>query len=128
MLSSIPTDQEKIFLFLRTTWSADDDAEIIDGVFYRWFTMASASRNSYFNIVSSRGMVDPQTLLATVSVSYPIYGATSSVSYSDYFSIINMKKILKIKAFSLPEIIVYVAIFSIIILAISRTVSSSANR
>ena len=33
-----------------------------------------------------------------------------------------MKKISKIKAFSLPEIIVYVAIFSIIILAITRTV------
>ena len=64
-----PPRTKKYFYFSGTTWSVTTTPEIIDGVFYRSFTMASASRNSSFNIVSSGGMVDPQTLLATVSVS-----------------------------------------------------------
>ena len=85
VLSTIPAGTKRYIYFSGSVWSVTTTPEIIDGMFYRSFMTASTSRNSSFNIVSSGGTVDPQTLLATVSVSYPIYGATSSVSYSDYF-------------------------------------------
>ena len=39
----------------------------------------------FFLSISCRGGIYLKTLLGTAEFSYPIYGATSSVSYSDYF-------------------------------------------
>ncbi|HUD04096.1 MAG TPA: prepilin-type N-terminal cleavage/methylation domain-containing protein [Candidatus Paceibacterota bacterium] len=84
-LSSIPLNTKQYIYFSGSAWSVATTPEIIDGTFYRSFTLSSVSRDSSSNIVSSGGTNDPNTLFASSTVSWSSYNATSSVSYGDYF-------------------------------------------
>jgi len=84
-LSSLPLNTKEYLYFSGSAWSVTTTPEIIDGIFYRSFTVSSVERDSSSDIVSSGGTLDPNTLFASSTVSWLSSNATSSVSYGDYF-------------------------------------------
>jgi len=83
-LSSIPVNQDRYLSIATSSWGVTTTPELIDGLFYRSFRLLSVSRDASDSIVSSGGTVDPNTLRARVSVSWPWRNATSTVSYETY--------------------------------------------
>lgn len=67
-----------------SSWGITTTPEIIDGVFSRTLKIYSVERDISQDIVSSGGIVDPDTLLAEVTVSWEWRGTTSSVTYKTY--------------------------------------------
>jgi len=87
------------YLFFNTTtksWVLDNTSTTnlpgyiptypVDGVFVRTVTVSSVGRDTNDDILVSGGTIDNRTKLITVSVSWPISGATSSKSLSFYIS------------------------------------------
>ena len=83
-LSSIPTGETQYLLLGSSNWSATTTLEHVDGVFARSFILSQVRRGVSDDIVSSGGTVDPNTLLAEVTVSWLWRSATTSVTYRTY--------------------------------------------
>jgi len=84
VLSSIPVGQTRYLALAPAAWSATTTPEIVDGVFSRSFRLSSVARDSLDSIASSGGTVDPETLLAEVSVSWMWRSSTTTVTYKTY--------------------------------------------
>lgn len=83
-LSSLPLGEEAYFVLATSSWGVTTIPETIDGLFYRSFELSAVSRNSSDSIVATGGTVDPNTVRARVSVSWPWKNATSTASYETY--------------------------------------------
>jgi hypothetical protein len=85
-ISSVPVNQTRYLLVSPNAWAITTNPEIIDGVFYRSFKISQVQRNSTDDIVSSGGVVDLNTLLLDVSVSWQQRGSTTTSEYKTYIT------------------------------------------
>lgn len=69
-----------------SAWALTQTATETDHVFWRTVTFASVMRDGSDEIIASGGTTDPNTRLATVSVSWFFHNATSTVTLSRYVS------------------------------------------
>ncbi len=83
-LSQLPVGEDLYLALAPSIWSSTSTPEIIDGTFFRTFRLMSVSRDSLDAIVSQGGVVDANTLLAEVSVSWSWRNATTTVTYKTY--------------------------------------------
>jgi type II secretory pathway pseudopilin PulG len=84
-ISSIPTEQDRYFNLSLSAWGVTTTPEVIDGVFLRKFRLHEVRRVSANGaIVSSGGVVDTDTFLADVSVSWLWNKATTTLKYQSY--------------------------------------------
>ncbi len=83
-LSSLPTGQSRYLAVAPTSWGVTTTPEVVDGIFYRSFRLSQVQRGAGDSIVASGGVVDPNTLLADVSVSWRWHNATTTITYKDY--------------------------------------------
>ena len=83
-LSNLPLNTAHYFALATSSWGVTTTPEIIDGVFYRFFTLSAVSRNVSDDIVTSGGTVDANTFLVESSVSWNWKGATSTTNYKTY--------------------------------------------
>jgi hypothetical protein len=84
VLSSMPTGTARYLALGSSSWTATTTPEVVDGQFSRSFMLSQVRRGATDDIVSSGGTVDPNTLLAEVTVSWLWRSATSSVTYRTY--------------------------------------------
>lgn len=85
-LSTIPAGQQRYLALAPSSWGVTTTPEVVDGVFYRSFTLYQVARDSLDNIVPSGGSVDPNTLLVDVRTSWGFHGATSTAEYKEYMT------------------------------------------
>ncbi len=67
-----------------SSWGVTTTPEVIDGLFYRTFTIEQVQRNASDDIVASGGTLDPNILLSNVSVAWSNRGATTTITYKTY--------------------------------------------
>lgn len=72
-------------LAFNTAWATDSTSMVV-GKFYRTVTFSSVERDAQSDIVSSGGVVDPNTKLVTVSVSWLTQGATTTKTVMTYLT------------------------------------------
>jgi hypothetical protein len=85
--SSIPLDTDYYFSLQIASWTATSTPEVVDGVFHRHFKLSEVQRSSLLPsgpIVSSGGIIDPNTRKATLDVSWLWQDATSTIHYETY--------------------------------------------
>lgn len=85
-LAVIPSGSIRYLAISPLSWSITTSPEIIDGIFYRSIRVFEVMRDINDDIVSSGGMIDPDTLRFESSVSWSVRNATGTVSYEAYMT------------------------------------------
>ncbi len=89
-IASLSTTTTYSLYWTGSVWQATTSSPIIDGQFYRTFTITGVSRDIDADIVTSGGTFDPNSKKVTVSVSWADNGATSTKSLEAYiFNVFN---------------------------------------
>jgi type II secretory pathway pseudopilin PulG len=85
-LSGIPSGSLRYLALSVSSWGVTTTPEVVDGEFWRTVKVYQVTRDATDDIVSSGGIVDPNTLLLESAVSWSWRGATSTASYQSYIT------------------------------------------
>jgi hypothetical protein len=86
VLSGIPSGETRYLSLSSSAWGVTTTPEVVDGFFYRSFTVSPVQRDATNDIVTAGGTVDTGTVLVTSSVAWKWRNATTSVTYSTYLT------------------------------------------
>lgn len=85
-LTIIPSGSIRYLALSPLSWNITTEPEIVDGIFYRSIQVFEVMRDINDDIVSSGGVIDPDTLRFESFVSWRARNATSTVSYEAYMT------------------------------------------
>ena len=75
------------FIVASSTWRVSQtNPGLVDSLLTRKITVENINRDGSFNIVSSGGVLDPDTKKINVEISWPERGATSTIKVSTYLA------------------------------------------